>query len=49
MITAAAIGRTPTAMQLVGGGIVIVGLAQLQLRRLRALPQKAGPTRVRTS
>jgi len=44
MITAAAIGRTPTAMQLVGGGIVIVGLAQLQLRRLRALPKRyAGP------
>jgi drug/metabolite transporter (DMT)-like permease len=44
MITAAAIGRPPTAMQLVGGGIVIVGLAQLQLRRLRALPQRhAGP------
>jgi drug/metabolite transporter (DMT)-like permease len=45
MITAAAIGRPPTAMQLIGGGIVIVGLAQLQLRRLRALPQRcAGPT-----
>jgi len=37
MITAAVIGRPPTAMQLVGGGIVIVGLAQLQLRRLRRL------------
>src|SRR5207247_2383938 len=40
MITAAAIGRPPTAMQLIGGGIVNVGLAQLQLRRLRALPQR---------
>jgi drug/metabolite transporter (DMT)-like permease len=37
MMTAAAIGRPPTAMQLAGGGIVIVGLAQLHLRRLRRL------------
>lgn len=37
MITAAAIGHPPTAMQLVGGGIVITGIAQLQLRRLRPL------------
>jgi drug/metabolite transporter (DMT)-like permease len=43
MITAAAIGRPPTAMQLVGGGIVIVGLAQLQLRRLGAPSQLYAP------
>jgi drug/metabolite transporter (DMT)-like permease len=44
MITAAAIGRPPTAMQLIGGGIVIVGLAQLQLRRLGGRPRRdAGP------
>jgi len=41
MITAAAIGRPPTATQLVGGGIVIVGLAQLHLRRLRRLKAPA--------
>jgi len=35
MITAAAIGHPPTAMQLVGGAIVITGIAQLQLRRLK--------------
>ncbi len=35
MITAAAIGHPPTVMQLVGGAIVITGIAQLQLRRLK--------------
>jgi drug/metabolite transporter (DMT)-like permease len=35
MITAAAIGHPPTAMQLAGGGIVVVGIVQLQLRRLK--------------
>jgi drug/metabolite transporter (DMT)-like permease len=34
MMTAAAIGHPPTAMQLIGGAIVITGIAQLQLRRL---------------
>jgi drug/metabolite transporter (DMT)-like permease len=34
MITAAAIGHPPAAMQLIGGAIVIVGIVQLQLRRL---------------
>jgi drug/metabolite transporter (DMT)-like permease len=45
MITAAAIGRPPTAMQLLGGGIVIVGLAQLQVRRLRTLPKRYARSR----
>lgn len=34
MMTAAAIGHPPTAMQLIGCAIVIAGIAQLQLRRL---------------
>jgi drug/metabolite transporter (DMT)-like permease len=38
MMTAAAIGHPPTAMQLIGCAIVIVGIAQLQLRRLKAVP-----------
>jgi drug/metabolite transporter (DMT)-like permease len=41
MITAAAIGRNPTVMQLVGGAIVIVGIAQLQLRRLKLVTQRS--------
>jgi drug/metabolite transporter (DMT)-like permease len=34
MVTAAAIGHKPTAMQLIGGAIVVAGIAQLQLRRM---------------
>jgi drug/metabolite transporter (DMT)-like permease len=41
MMTAAAIGHPPTAMQLIGGAIVIAGIAQLQLRRLRRPPMLA--------
>jgi drug/metabolite transporter (DMT)-like permease len=37
MITAAALGKPPTAMQLVGGAIVLAGIAQLHLRRLYRL------------
>ncbi len=35
MLTAAALGTPPSTMQLVGGAIVMAGIAQLYLRRLR--------------
>ena len=49
MITAAAIGHPPTAMQLLGGAIVVVGIAQLQLRRLKRGPIGRGEKRPRAA
>jgi drug/metabolite transporter (DMT)-like permease len=41
MLTAAALGTPPSTLQLVGGGIVMAGIGQLYVRRLRRAPDAA--------